>query len=122
MTFRTKDIAIYKSGYKLVKLVTELTRHYPRDFRPTLGKMIQEEAVSLILYVYKANAARDKLDHIDSILEKLLVVEMLMQMSFDLHLINQQGYTDTIEITGNIGAQAGGWRKPYVRSSHAKSI
>ncbi len=71
---------------------------------------MQEESVNLVLNVYKANAAEDKTPYISKVLEGLEVVEMLQQLSFDLRLINKNSLSESIDITGSIGAQAGGWR------------
>lgn len=88
----TKRLPIYNSCFELVKFVTEHVRHFSRDYRPTLGRRMQDQAVSLILYVYQANAAERKADHIEKILENAQVLDMLLQTSFDLKLINQLAF------------------------------
>ena len=116
MTANTKNLPIYKAGYELVRLVTDRVRYFTKDFRPTLGRKIQDEAVSLVLNVYKANAAENKSPYITIILEHTMVVEMLVQMSFDLRLIPPKDYAKAIEITGSLAKQAKGWKKYSERS------
>lgn len=107
----TKHLPIYKSGYELVMLITEQVRHFSRDFRPTLGRRMQDEAMNMVMRVYRANVARDKVPHITLILESAAMLEMQLQLAFDLRLISPKGYARAIEITEGVQRQAGGWRK-----------
>ena len=107
----TKHLPIYKSGYELVVLITDKVRHFSRDFRPTLGRRMQEEAMNVVMRVYRANVAEDKVAHITLILESAAMLEMQLQLAFDLRLISPSAYARAIEITGGIQKQAGGWRK-----------
>lgn len=112
---RTKHLPIYKVGYDLLQMVTQLIKHFSRDYRPTLGQRLHAESVNLVVLVYRANAARDKVPHLESLLESLQVVEMLLQLASDLHLISRDQYARTIPLTDGIGKQAGGWAH-YARS------
>ena len=114
---RAQHLPIYRVGYELLQLVTELVRHFARDFRPTLGRRLHAECVNLVLLVYRANAARDKRAHLSALLESLHVVEMLLQLSSDLHLISRAQYARTIPLTDEIGRQAGGWAK-FANQTH----
>lgn len=111
MTRRTKHLPIYKASYDLVKLITEATGNFKRDFRPTLGKRLQDETFELILHVCKANAASEKLAHIENVLEQISVLEMLTQLAFDLGLFSTKGFSDAVDLMESIGRQAGGWKK-----------
>lgn len=108
---RSMDLPIYKTSYELMKLVVESVRHFPRDFRPTLGARLNDESVKLVVAIYKANAAIDKRACIAELLESLQVVELLLKLSFDLRLIATKQYSKSVEITGEVGKQAGGWKK-----------
>ncbi|MBZ5757936.1 four helix bundle protein [Pseudomonas sp. S5(2021)] len=108
---KSKNLPIYRASYELLSLVTELIRHFARDFRPSLGQRLHNEAVLLVLMIYRANAAEDKLPHIGKLLETLQVVEMLLQLSADLKLISLKQYARSAELTADIGRQAGGWQK-----------
>jgi len=114
---RTKDLPIYKAGYDLVKLITDRVRHFPRDYRPTLGKIMQEEAISLVLSVYQANAATDKIPHLEGVLERLSTLEMLTQLAMDFGQLPPNAFAEAVDILGSIGRQAGGWKNYAKRTS-----
>lgn len=107
----TKHLPIYQASYRLLKLVAELVRHFPRDFRPTAGAILQEETMKLVLDVYNANAAMDKEADIASLQKRLKVVELLLQLVFDMQFINSDALADAAELTESIGRQSTGWRK-----------
>lgn len=110
MTTRTKDLPIYRAGYELAKSVMGAAKNFPRDFRHSLGKTLQEEVILLVRDIYKANAAINKLNYIDSILERLSAVEMLSQMAFDFRIMSVKAISEIAGHVAAIGKQAGGWR------------
>ena len=57
----------------------------------------------------KANAVRDKLSHLLQLMERLQVVEMLILLCRDMHIINVKGYSDLAVLTDSIGRQVQGW-------------
>ena len=75
---------------------------------------MNSEAIALVLEVYRANAAEDKVYHISQIVEKMQVLEMLVQMSFDLRILSPDNYAQCIELFEGLGKQAGGWKKSSV--------
>jgi len=106
-----KDLPIYKVTYDLAQLVTEMTRHMSRDFKSSLGNELRKEAVGLCLLIYRANSARDKVPHLEELLERLQVLELTLRLSHDLRLISTKQYAAAIELTDKAGKQANGWRK-----------
>lgn len=104
-------LPIYKVTYDLLTLVTELTRNMSRDFKGTLGNDLRKECVDLVLLIYRANCETNKVPHLTALLERLLVVELTLRLSSDLHLISRGQYAKAIALTDQIGKQANGWRK-----------
>jgi hypothetical protein len=104
-------LPIYKVTYELLVLATEITRNMPRDFKASMGGKIRKECLKLVLLIYRANAASDKVPHLTRLLERLQVAELLFRLSKDLRLIGVKQYARAIELTAAIGKQANGWRK-----------
>lgn len=105
------ELPIYKLTYELMLLAMELIKNMRRDYKTTVGQKINAECLDLSLLVYKANCARDKVQHLDMLLERLQVTELLLRLAVDLALISKGQYAKAIGITAKIGRQAGGWRK-----------
>ena len=107
----TTALPIYKTTYDLLTVVTPMTANMPRAHKATLGKRLAEESMDLVVLIYRANSARDKALHLQQLLERMQVVELLLRLSRDLRLISTGQYARAIELTDAIGKQANGWRK-----------
>ncbi len=105
------ELPIYKLAYDLLSLATDLTRNVPRDFKSSLGAQIRNECVTMLVLIGRANAASDKVPHLDAMLESQQVIELLMRLSHDKHFISPKQWARSIELTERIGRQGGGWRK-----------
>jgi hypothetical protein len=112
-------LPIYKVTYELLMLATEATRHMPRDFKASMGGKVREECLELVVLIYRANAASDKVPFLTTMLERLQVAELLFRLSKDLRLIGVKQYARAIELTAAIGKQATGWRKHSAKSPAA---
>lgn len=110
------QLPIYKVVYDLLSLVTEITRSFPRDFKQSIGGRIRDECVEIVLLVFRANCARDKRPHLDALLERLQVAELLLRLSVDKRFISTGQYSRAIALTDSIGRQANGWRKHFATS------
>ena len=114
-------LPIYKSTYELLRVAAEITRGMPRDYKLSLGAQIKTECVELVVDVYRAAAARDKRQLIGALLERLEVVQLLLQLSADLRLISLGHHARTLPLTDAIGRQAGGWRKAQLRTTEQRT-
>jgi hypothetical protein len=108
---QTKTIPIYKPAFDLLSMSIDVTRSIPRDFNRLFGEEIRKECVGLMLFIFKANSARDKVPYIEKLLERIQVVELLLRVSFDKKWISHKQYANAIKLTDNIGKQAMGWKK-----------
>jgi hypothetical protein len=55
-----------------MKMITQLTRNFPRDLKVSLGERLRSDCLDIVLNVYRANAARQgRREIIDSILESV---------------------------------------------------
>ena len=108
---RSCDLPIYKAAYQLFKLVIVASSRFSRDFRPVLGQPLQEEVAKIIVTIYRANTALDKLPYLANLHESLVKVEPMVQLAFELKLINPDVFAEACEILCDIGKQVGGWQK-----------
>ena len=105
------SLPIYKVAYDLLSLTTEVARNFPRDLKIVLGGKIRDECVDLTTLIGRANFSRDKVPHLDELLERIQVVELLLRLSRDKHYISTGQYARAIALTAQVGKQANGWRK-----------
>ena len=103
-------LPIYKLTYDLLSEVTKQTRHYPKDFKYSLGAKIRDETVELVVFIYKANSSREqRSSFVQLILERLQIIELLLRLSKDMQLLSIPEFSALIVLTDNINRQASGW-------------
>jgi hypothetical protein len=51
-----QHLPIYKSTYELLQHITRLTKEFPRDYKHSLAAKLRDEAVDLVVFIYKANS------------------------------------------------------------------
>ena len=105
------QLPIYKVAYDLLDVITDLAKNMPRDFKVSIGGKLRDECVEIVVLIFRANVARDKVGHIGTLIERLQVAELLLRLSRDKRLISIGQYAKAIELTISIGKQAGGWRR-----------
>jgi hypothetical protein len=110
------QLPIYKVAYDLLSVATDVTKNMPRDFKASIGAHIRTECVDLVVLIFRANLSRNKVPHLDALLERLQVTELLFRLSKDKRFISTGQYAQAIRLTDSIGKQANGWRKSSATS------
>lgn len=105
------NLPIYKVAYDLFGVVTDAVRNMPRDVKQLVGARIATEAMDIMMLIFRANAAREKVPHLDDLLERLEVINLMLRLARDKRFIATKQYAAAIALTDQVGKQAGGWRK-----------
>lgn len=86
------------------------TKDFPRDFKYSLGDKIRNECIELVVFIYKANSMRQKReDHLQQILERVQVIELMLRLAKDLRLFNVAAFSEIVLLTDSLARQAQGW-------------
>ena len=114
----TQHLPIYKLASDLTSLAADLTKNMPRDFKRTLGEKVLVECIDVSILIFRANVAeaQARVAHIQHILERTQVIELMLRLAVDKRLISTGQYARSIEITDQLGRQATGWKKYAVAS------
>ncbi len=112
-----QHLPIYKQTYDLLLRTMTATKDFPREYKYTLGQKIKDELIELVVMIYRANSARDKARHIESILERVQAIQLMMRLSHDMRILPRRHYAALSEMTDNIARQAQGWLKGTTKSS-----
>ncbi|OXI42445.1 four helix bundle protein [Burkholderia aenigmatica] len=116
------ELDVYKTGYDLLTKVTSMVKNMERSFKRLIGEEIVDETKKLLLLVYRANVADDKVPHISMLIERVKLVEMLFRLSWDMKEITDRQYWAVIRLTESIAKQAVKWREWAARrQSHGGS-
>ena len=105
------NLPIYKVAYEFFDFSTELVNNMRRDFKQSLGSKIRDEAEAITVLIFRANSVKDKAPHLQSLIERLEVINLILRLSRDKRLISTGQYAKAVEMTGSIGKQANGCRR-----------
>jgi hypothetical protein len=108
---QTKDLPIYKLTYDLLISITQYTKNFPKDYKFSLAQKLREECIEMVVCVYRANSAKDKVPHLQVLLEKLEVINLMMRLCKDLRLLTVKQFSSMVTITDSLGRQSAGWSK-----------
>lgn len=112
----TNNLPIYKVAYDLFGVVTDAVRNMPRDIKQLVGARIATESMDIVVLIFRANEARDKVPHLSELLERLGVLNLLLRLARDKRFIATKQYAAAIALTDQVGKQAGGWKKASASS------
>jgi hypothetical protein len=114
------ELQIHKVGVELLGLAADVQAAIPRNFRH-FGNRISDECIELLVAIARANAARGaaKAPHIEQLLERLDAVAVLLRVAHSKRLVSQKLWSASMQLTGSIGRQAGGWLKSARAASDA---
>lgn len=104
-------LPIYKAAYMLFDVVMGAVKNMPRDTKGNMGKRMMDESVEITILVFRANVASDKSPHLDELLERVQVIELILRLGMDKRMISRDVYANAVEQTTSIGKQATGWKK-----------
>ncbi|MBY0317002.1 MAG: four helix bundle protein [Bdellovibrionales bacterium] len=113
---RYKHLPIYKLTYELLERIHRVTKDFPREYKFTLAQNLQQEVIELVVLIYKANASAQKIPVIETMLERLQVVELLVRLAHDLKILSLKNYASLVEMTESISRQSMGWKKSLTRA------
>lgn len=105
------QLPIYKVAYDLLSVATDYVINMPRPIKASLGSRVTELCVEIVLLIAKANSAKHKVPHLDTLLERTEELNLLLRLCRDKRFISTGQYAKAVDLTASVGKQANGWRK-----------
>ena len=115
-----KEPKAHVDAYQLSIHLFHRTKNFPKQLRPTLGRKIEEGALTLTQSLRKTfvipNIEENRLQKIEFLQSASLClddIKILIQMSYDLQALNVAALSETTILTREIGKEIGGLMKYY---------
>ena len=105
------QLPIYKATYDFSIRILHVVTHFPREYKYTIGQKLQDQALDLIIHIYKVNSAKDKVNLLIEMEEKIQVLYLLLRVSRDMKLMSIETFASIVEMVDAISVQAKGWQK-----------
>ena len=62
------DLPVFKEVYKLILVLFEVTKDFPKEYKYTLGHDIKRDGINLVRSIYRANKAKNKVEYLEALL------------------------------------------------------
>ncbi len=104
--------SIYKSFYEIQTYLYVLVRHFPKDYKYTLGNDILKKGWEILDGILEANNVcnEEKKEKIEGISVGFDKLKNRLRFSRDMKIISNKRYGHLIEITGEFGKMLSGWQ------------
>ncbi len=105
------ELPVYKASYDLLMEIFELVKQLQREYKYTIGEKLKNEALEMIMNIYRANTRAQKKDTLQVAREHLEVVRLLMRLTKDMKQININRFVDVNKKIEDISKQLTAWQK-----------
>ena len=104
------DLPVYRDTYKLVLVVFELTKDFPKDYKYTLGQDMKRDALQLVRSIYRANKSSQKKEQLEGFLDDFELLKLEIRLCVDLKVVSFKKQAELTVLMDSIGKQVTGWR------------
>jgi len=104
------DLPVFQDTYQLALKIFQLTQHFSREYKYTLGQDMKHDCLCLVRSIYRANKARSKVEYLEQFLDEFEVLKLEVRLCFDLKLITIKQQSELALQMETIGRQITGWR------------
>ena len=105
------DLDIHKSAESLLGVAIQLVRNIPRDLKQLVGVKILDECLEVLRMIGRANMARDKRLHLNTLLESIQVINQLLRTMVDMKFVSIPQHGKVMKLTASVGKQANAWKR-----------
>jgi hypothetical protein len=105
------DLEIHKVAEELLGMSLDLVRNIPRDLKQVVGAKIRDECLQVLVLIGRTNMSRDKLPHLNLLLESIWMLNYLLRALTNKALISKGQHAKAMKLTASVGRQANAWKK-----------
>lgn len=95
--------------------------HFPKKSRYTLGEKIDSRFIQVLelLFVASYQSVQEKMPTVERALTGIDTLKFLLQLAWELHILDDKKYIALSEGIGEVGRQVGGWKKGLQKKTPA---
>jgi len=104
------DLPVYRDTYKLILMVFESTKDFPKEYKYTLGQDMKRDALQLVRSIYRANKSAQKKEHLETFLDEFELLKLEIRLCVDMKILSFKKQAELTVLIDSIGKQVTGWR------------
>ena len=106
----TEHLPVDRDLYRLILRLFELTKHFPREYKYTLGQDIKHDAIILVRSIYRANRSVSKKEWLEEFLDNYEILKLEIRLCVDLHLLSLIHQAELSPLIESVGKQVTAWK------------
>ena len=105
------NLPVYRDTYKLILLIFELTKDFPREYKYTLGQDMKRDGIQLVRSIYRANRSENKKKYLEEFLDIFEILKLEIRLCVDMKILSIKQQSRTTNLLESIGKQITGWKR-----------
>jgi len=107
-----QETKIYKDMYMLLNKILDARKHFSKEFKYAFGDHLFMTALTCTELIQAANMSKiDRAAYLSEFAIKFEALQLMIRLCQDRHIISESLAIDILQLSGDIGRQATGWRK-----------
>ena len=82
------DLPVFKEVYKLILVLFEVTKDFPKEYKYTLGHDIKRDGINLVRSIYRANKAKNKVEYLEAFLDDFELIKLEIRLCVDMKILS----------------------------------
>ena len=105
------NLPVFKASYDLVIEVYGICNHLHRDYKYTLGEKLKNTLIDLMVEIYKAHLATDKLEDVQMCRRQVVAIKIYLRLLHDLKQLSVKRFAILADKMDIISRQLTAWHK-----------
>lgn len=98
------NLPVFKDVCKLILLIFEYTKNFPKEYKYTLGQDLKRDGINLVRSIYRANKAKNKVEYLETFLDDFELLKLEMAVSSAKYLLFCVGHNQ-FQVVGAVHLQ-----------------
>ena len=78
------DLPVFKDVHKLILLIFEYTKDFPKEYKYTLGQYLKRDGKALVRSIYRANKSKNKVEYLETFLDDFEILKLEIRLCTDM--------------------------------------
>ena len=108
---------VYRAAYDLTIAVSRYVKDCHRDYKGTIGLLMQSEALKMELFLYHVNDTDNKVGSIQKAIDSCYTIRMIARLLLDLAVMPLDTSISLNLKIEEVARQLGGWKKAQLNNN-----
>ena len=104
-------LPVYKESYKMISMIFEISSHFAREYKYTVGQQLKDEGSMLVKNIYRANLAEDKSVALKEARENVEMIRLFVRLMQEFKQLSLKKFVEINQSIEIVSKQLSAWDK-----------